>query len=311
MMVIADMNSYTPHRKAVVTVGNFDGIHRGHELLFERVIAEARARDALSMVVTFEPHTRSVLNPDAPLALLSTFEEKERLLSQSGVDVLVRLPFTESLRNLTAVEFVRDVLEQRLGACCWVMGSDHEFGKDRSGSKKSLHEWAVRNDITIFPVDLRAHGHRTISSTQVRQEIVQGNLGEAVSMLGHPYLIGARRIAGEKVGTRLGFPTLNFACSSPCKVLPPAGVYAARLECEQRRIVGALYFGDCPTFGNRDIHFEFHMLEPCECEPALGERSWLWVSHFIRRDQRFETHGELIEAIQKDIENIQHYFSQE
>ena len=296
---------------SVASVGNFDGVHRGHRLLIDEVVRRARQRGCASVLVTFEPHPRRVLSPGMPLELLTTYDEKVRLIEGSEVDYLLCIPFTMEFSRRSPEDFIRSVMVRQLCAVEWVMGEDHGIGKGRSGEKNFLHTLLCKYHIIPLTADLLELRKTVVSSTQIRVNIVNGRIVEAVEMLGHPYLISTERIPGVKVGSQLGFPTLNFKRPPSQKVLPPPGVYAAELEfkgCIQR---GALYFGDCPTFADRTIHFEFHALNNGETFPEPGEGAWLWLHRFIRKDRSFPTPGELVAQIVEDVKTIRKFFIEE
>jgi riboflavin kinase / FMN adenylyltransferase len=311
MRLYRSPREYQPQKRSVVSMGNFDGVHRGHAALIREVVNRARAGGKASVIVTFEPHTRSVLMPDVPQPVVSTLDEKAVLLEQLGVENLVAIPFDESVRRLGAEEFVQRILVGCLGASDLVVGPDHTFGSNREANRNSLRDLMRRNDISLFTTASQGSGKRPFSSTDIRSAVAKGAMAEAVRMLGHPYLISARRVEGRKIGTRLGYPTLNFEAPGQDKVLPPAGVYAAEVECAGNKSSGALYFGDCPTFGHREVHFELHLLSTPAAEPALGENTCLWVWDFVRGDVAFPTEQALTEQIRSDISRITRFFSEE
>jgi len=309
MNIFTDPSLYKPRKPSVVTVGNFDGVHKGHSALIAEVIRRAKQRDATSVLVTFEPHTRMVVGDDTRTPLLSTFDEKAFLIERCGVENLVCVPFTDDIRRLSAAEFIFRILKTRIGAVEWVMGKGHTFGSDRVVGNDSLRELMDKYDIYMFTFGLSAFEELVVSSTEIRASIAAGDIGRAVGMLGHPYVIRARRVAGKKIGTALGFPTLNFEKPHADKILPPAGVYAAELCYEGKKHKGTLYFGDCPTFTHRDVHFEFHLFSVPEKLPETGDHAVLMVEEFIRRDRAFDSTEGLVEQIKRDIENINHFFS--
>jgi riboflavin kinase/FMN adenylyltransferase len=249
-----------------------------------------------------------VVGRNAPEGILTTFDEKIVLMQERGASHLVRVPFDAAFRQLSPDAFVKDALIGRLRAAEWVMGVDHRFGKDRAGGPNSLHNMVSRNDICTLAVDLFASGDHPVSSSDIRSMVTAGDVARATEMLGHPYLIAAERVAGQKVGSQLGFPTLNFAEPDAPKTLPPAGVYAAELQYGVGRHPGALYYGTCPTFGDRKAHFEMHLLSPVGDAPEVGETAHLWIHRFIRPDVSFATSEELTRQIKKDIESITQLF---
>ncbi|MBD3240844.1 MAG: hypothetical protein GF331_09685 [Chitinivibrionales bacterium] len=311
MKVWESPEQFHSERRSVVTVGNFDGVHTGHRVLIHEVVHRARDQGFCSIVVTFEPHTRTVLNPSSPQPIMSTFEEKVVLLERLGVDHVVRIAFDDSFRRLTAAQFVERVIAGQLHAAEWVMGTGHTFGCDRVSPQNSLHELMSRNDISAFTVKLLTDSQSVVSSTGIRGAIDKGEIARAVMMLGHPYLIAAPRVHGQGLGTKLGFPTLNFAEPPPHKVLPPPGVYAAQVQAGSTFTQGALYFGACPTFGCREAHFELHLLEDAREVPSMGETGLLWLHRHIREDRKFADSDELVAQIRKDVQSIQRFFSEE
>ncbi|MBN1757628.1 MAG: hypothetical protein JW863_04885 [Chitinispirillaceae bacterium] len=292
----------------VVTVGNFDGVHQGHVLLMKETVRRAGAAGIRSVAITFEPHTREVLFPELVTERLTTFEEKASLIEQYGIDYLLRIPFTPEFSRKSPEVFIRSVLSDTLHAAEWVMGEGHGVGKDRTGGNNFLRSILSKYHIIPFTADLLKRDATVISSTQIRMHLVKGRVAEAVEMLGHPYLISAERIQGLKIGSQLGFPTLNFSRPPSQKVLPPPGVYAAELEYRNSVQPGALYFGDCPTFTGRTAHFEFHVFGNDKPFPETGESARLWLHTFIRPDRSFPTSGELITQIENDISTIQFFF---
>lgn len=300
-------NHPLPIKASVVTLGNFDGMHRGHGLLIKEVVKRARKAHVSSVVITFEPHTRAVLLPGKQ-QVLSTLEEKAILLKPYGVDVLACIPFDKTFAALSADDFVEKVLIGEFHARQWVMGQEHTFGKNHAGNKNFSHNNKGKNDIYIVAVKSLISKHTAISSTGIRAKIIEGRIADAVKMLGHPYLLMCSRISGVKMGSQLGFPTLNFVSPPSNKVLPPSGIYAAELESGTRKWRGALYFGECPTFGNRAAHFEFHAFDYAGHGPEEGTSASLWVHSMIRPDRAFKNVAELAAQISKDITIIKNFF---
>jgi len=328
MKIITEKDTLPSGLKTVVTVGNFDGLHLGHTRLIARATCLARSRGCASAAVTFEPHTRSVLYPELSTKLLTTFSEKAVLMEKLGLDYVFRVNFDESFRRMGQEEFVENVLAGRLGACEWVMGEGHLVGRDREGGKKNLHFVAGKYHINTLTEPLEVAGEAVISSTRIRGLVSEGRITDAAAMLGRPYFVLAERTEGVKVGTKIGFPTLNFKCPEAGKVIPPAGVYAAEIEivgdggisdndisfnAKSKKLSGALYFGDCPTYKGREKHFEFHALsyDKNMREPAAGELIHLWLHKYIRPDAAFPDEDALKAQIATDINKINTYFLEE
>ena len=297
--------------KTVITVGNFDGIHRGHRHLFSKLIERGKALGVPTVVVTFEPHTKLYFDPDHTAPLLSTFDEKSLLLKELGVDYLVALKFDREIAEMGADEFIEKIMIDKLKAVECVMGKNHHFGAKKSGSHKFQHNKSGKNHFNVVSVDLHGEDSKIASSTLVRELITNDRIDEAVELLGRPYPIIAERRGGVKKGSEMGYPTFNFSCPPSQKFIPRPGVYAAEVEYGGRKLFGALYFGNCPTFSNRDFHFEFHSLEQIDKDPDLGESVTLWVSSFIRHDETFDCEEKLIDQIRKDVIEIKEYFTKE
>ncbi|MBN2035988.1 MAG: riboflavin biosynthesis protein RibF [Chitinispirillaceae bacterium] len=298
--------------RSVVTVGNFDGVHRGHRQLLKEVVARSRAANLMSTVVTFEPHTRLVSPDKGKYFLLSTFEEKSRFMEHAGIECLVRISFDTAMSRMSPEQFIGSVLIERLHMAQLIMGHGHTIGKDRKGNENFLRLMQDKYHFLIFVADLLAHGGEIISSTQIRELITQGRIAEAVGLLGHPYLIRVERTQGRKLGTAIGYPTLNFKSPPSQKVIPPPGVYAAEMEYEGRSEEGALYFGESPTVSeSREARFEFYSFDRGRTEIPVGSRVFLWLYSSLRPDRRFESTDHLKAQIAQDVEMIETYFHEE
>ena len=302
---------------SVLTVGNFDGVHRGHRMLLDSVMKRAAAGGRRAAAVTFEPHTRLVaIGQAAPGGgsheLLTTFEEKARLLEHAGLEYLMKIPFDTAMSRKSPEEFIDEVLAKRLHMAEWVLGHGHVIGRNNAGDEIFLQSMEGKYHFKTFIADLFAVGGTVVSSTLIREFITKGRIIEAVQRLGHPYLISVERTRGIRLGTALGYPTFNFKSPPSLKVIPPAGVYAAELEYEGRLECGALYFGGCPTFGeNREVHFEFHSFSRGTAEIPEGRRADIWLYSFIRADKAFAGRNELVRQIDDDVEKIKAYFTKE
>ncbi len=278
--------------------------------LLDELKNQAKLLGRKSCVLTFSPHTREVTHPDGAPSTLSTIAEKAVLLEKIGIDYLAVLPFNKETAAMSSEQFVDDVLMGRLSACEWVMGEDHRFGRERRGSRDFLHRERDRNHITIFTVAVRGEsGAETTSSTLIRNLVAEGRMSDALFLLGHPYLVMTERIRGLRIGTRNGFPTLNFERPKGGKLNPPPGIYAAEVTFDDVVLPGALYLGSCPTYGEREVHFEFHALAVPRREPGEGETACLWIHEFIRADIAFENEAALVKQIGKDVNDIKQFFS--
>ena len=232
-------------RGGVVAIGNFDGLHRGHQAVLERALAEARRRGVPALVLTFEPHPRKVFRPDMPLFVLTPPPMKARLLSHLGFAALVEQPFTRAFAGLSAEAFVTDVLERNLGITHAVTGFDFHFGKDRQGGPAFLMAAGERHGFGVTLVDaFRDEGAEVVSSSRVRALLCEGEVAEAAGLLGYRFTVESEVIGGQRLGRTLGFPTANMRLSPEAEL--KEGIYAVRF----RRADGTLYNG-VASFGRR------------------------------------------------------------
>lgn len=248
--------------KTAVTVGTFDGVHRGHLDVIARLIERAHMRGIQSVAVTFDPHPLEVVNPSAAPQLLTVGDEKMEVLAETGLDYLVVLPFTPALASLSAESFVDDILRAKLCMTDLLIGHDHGFGRQRAGNPSTLKSLGVTRDFTVEVIEPVADPNgRWISSTALRRSIAGGDLANAAQMLGRPYSVGGTVIKGEQRGRALGFPTINLSSPPPRKLLPPDGVYAARVQTPRGPFGAMVNIGPRPTFGDHSRSIEAYLFD--------------------------------------------------
>ena len=246
----------------VLTVGTFDGVHRGHQDVLARLAARARERGLRSLLVTFEPHPLEVVNPDAAPPLLTPGREKLAALAESGVDYVAVVPFTRALASYEASQFVDLVLRERLRMRELFIGHDHGFGRGRAGDVRVLQALGAERGFDVDLVEpVSAPGGHPFSSTAIRRAVAGGDLQRAALALGRPYTATGTVVHGEKRGRLLGFPTLNVSLPSPRKLLPPEGVYAVRVYTPIGAYGGMLNLGPRPTFGDPSRSLEAHLFD--------------------------------------------------
>jgi riboflavin kinase/FMN adenylyltransferase len=249
-------------RGTAVTVGTFDGVHRGHRDVLDRLVATAAARGLASLVVTFDPHPLAIVNPAAAPRLLTTAREKLEVIATTGVEYLATLPFTSALSAYSAEQFVVEVLRERFRMGALLVGHDHGFGRARMGDASVLRALGAQLGFDVQVLDpVAARSGQPISSTAIRRAVAGGDLSRAAEQLGRAYSVMGTVVAGAQRGRALGIRTINVAWPDPAKLLPPDGVYVARVETPLGAAGGMLNLGGRPTFGETDRVLEIHLFD--------------------------------------------------
>jgi riboflavin kinase / FMN adenylyltransferase len=283
----------------VVTVGTFDGVHRGHKSVLDELCAAAARRAATSLLVTFDPHPLRILRPAAAPQLLTTPAEKIEILAQTAVDRVAFLRFTPELAQLSPRAFVADILVTRFGMGHLVIGYDHGFGRDRSGGVTTLR--AIATDMG-FGIDVvppvQTNGDEPISSSRVRRMLQAGDVAFAARALGRPYSLVGTVVKGSGHGHRLGFPTANLDIGNPDKLLPHEGIYAVRAALGDSFADGVLHLGPRPTFAGLPPSIELHLFD-FEGD-IYGRRIRVEFHQRIRDIARFDSADALVRAMAAD-----------
>ena len=294
----------------IATTGFFDGVHLGHRLVIERLVSLARERGDESLVVTFWPHPRAVLQDGArELRLLNTLDEKKELLRGLGVDRVEVLDFTRSFAALTAEQYLRGVLRDRFGVTTLLMGYDNRLGSDRltAASLKPLADGMGVELMELSPLSFRPSEARgEISSTQIRSALDRGDIASAEAMLGYAYSLTGAVVAGNRLGRTIGFPTANMKLYEPLKLVPGRGVYAVDVEVLGRKFRGMTNIGTRPTVGGLTTSIETHILDFDEDIYGLPLR--VTFLRRLRDEVRFPSLEELKAQLEKDREACRQHF---
>jgi riboflavin kinase / FMN adenylyltransferase len=286
-------------RPAVVTVGTFDGVHRGHWEVLQEIGRRARSLGGRSILVTFHPHPLRVVRPERAPPLLTPLAEKREVLAESGLEYVVLVPFTRTLQRYPARRFVEEILLGRIGMHELVIGYDHGFGRDREGSVATLREIGRELGFGVDVVEAyRDEGDEPISSTRIRRLPPPGDVAGARRMLGRPYRLEGVVVRGERRGRHLGFPTANVAIRDAEKMLPLQGVYAARGWVRGERVPGLLHLGPRPTFPGFAPTVELHLLD--WDGDIYGDVLRLELIERIRGVEAFPSTAALVAAMRED-----------
>ena len=291
-----------PFINPVVTIGNFDGVHKGHQAIFHQVIEKAESIGGTSVAITFEPHPVKVLKKDDPPPLITLYEQKIELIAKTGLDVLVTIPFDMEFAALPADRFLEDILVQKIGIRAIVIGQDYAFGKNRQGDIAYLKGNAQRLGYEVIVTDwipVSHNGEGRISSTRVREIVMAGDVEDAVALLGRYYQIRGTVLAGRNRGGRLlGFPTANIKIVD--ELCPKTGVYAVTVECLNSHSKGVANIGYSPTFDDYLFTIEVHLLD--FKGDLYGHDIRVNFIKRIRDEKKFSNIDELSSQIKKDIE---------
>ena len=303
-MIFKSINDFPNPAPTVATVGTFDGLHAGHQMILERIKNRAKEISGLSVLISFDPHPRRLVHPEYPLQLLTTIDERSELLSKMGLDYLIVQNFNEDFAKIESIEFVRNFLIEKIGVKHLVIGHDHRFGKNREGSFKNLQEYAPVYGFDLEEISAVQIEKNNISSTQIRKAITSGNVKVAAYALTRPHFISGKVIQGKKIGRDLGFPTANVGEVHPDKIFPAEGVYSVRVDIlddpKLRQIMGVANYGKRPSIENENPLLEVHLLEVGQ---DLYDRP-IRV-HFIDRirdEKKFNSKDDLRSQIIKDVE---------
>lgn len=307
MEIIRDLSAIKqPFKNAVVTLGNFDGVHLGHREIFRAVVKKAQKIAGTSIVCTFQPHPLKMLAPSQAPRLINTAQERERLIEASCVDVLIILPFTLELAALSPQQFVQDVLLAIIGLKHLVVGYDYAFGRGRSGDINFLRNQGIAHGFVVDVFGPVQKDGQVLSSTRVRQAVLSGRVDEAVSLLGRQFNLEGIVVHGDGRGHNLGFATANIETEK--ELLPPSGVYAAIVryvgETGNEKQPGNDYhavvnIGHKPTFGHSPLTIEAHLLDTDA--DFYGKKLRIYFVQRLRDEKKFNNGDELCAAIVSDI----------
>ncbi len=296
---------------SVATIGFFDGVHRGHRFLINNVVKEAASRGLLSTVVTFDRHPRQVLGSDFQPRLLSTNEEKMLLLSKTGVERCVMLPFSEQMAQMTACDFMKKILRDRLGVQVLIIGYDNRFGHNRSEGFDDYVRYGREMGIEVMSAQsFLLHGIN-VSSSVIRSFLQEGEIEMAENCLGYPYFFTGKVVKGFRVGHELGFPTANIEQDNMLKMIPSPGVYAVKVRIEGTVELkhAMMNIGTRPTFNGTQQTLEVHILN--FNDDIYGKMISVAFVHKLRNERQFASKEALSEQLVKDAQMVEEQFEKD
>lgn len=287
-------------RGTVVTVGTFDGVHRGHWEVLQEIRRRAEATGRRSVLVTFDPHPLRIVRPEHAPPLLTTPVEKKEILAESGLDYAVFLTFTETLSRYEPRRFVEEILVGRLRVEELVIGYDHGFGRDRSGDAETLKAIGAELGFDVDVVPPVVTDGEPVSSSRIRKAVAEGRMPEARACLGRPYSVRGVVVKGEGRGRQLGFPTANLKVGNAEKLMPPSGIYAVRGVLRSGTLPGALHLGPRPTFQGSPPTVELHLMD--FDADLYGEEVRVDFVERLRDVRPFDNVAALVDQMREDVE---------
>ena len=298
MKIYQSTINFSTNRKTIITIGTFDGVHLGHQSILKK-LAEAKENGIYeTLLLTFFPHPRMVLQQDTSIKLLNTIDEKAELLDKFGIDNLIIHPFDSAFSNLSAEEFVKEILIDRLNIHKIIIGHDHRFGKNRTADISDLILFGKKYGFEVEQINAHEIDEIAISSTKIRKALMEGNIKLANQFLGYSYFISGKVIEGKKIGRTLGFPTANIQINESYKLLPKNGVYIVSSEINDILYFGMMNIGNNPTLGENEQSIEVHYFDMSE--NIYNKKLKISILEHIRDEQKFNSLTELQAQLEKD-----------
>jgi riboflavin kinase/FMN adenylyltransferase len=305
LKIIHSISNFTSKEKTLVTIGTFDGVHFGHQQILKKLVTNAKKEQKKSVLLTFFPHPRMVLQKESSLELINTIHEKAALLEKTGLDYLIIHPFSKEFSRLTALEFVRDVLVNQLNIFKLIIGYDHHFGKNREGNIEQLTEYSELYDFSVEEIPAQDIDEVSISSTKVRKALACGHLKTANNYLGYNYMLTGTVVNGKQLGGKIGFPTANIHMKETYKLIPKTGVYVVKSTIDKKVIFGMMNIGNRPTVHGKHQTIEVHFLD--FNQDLYHQNLTVEILYFLRDEQKFDSVKSLIHQLKKDEEIAREY----
>jgi len=295
---IQNISNFSTSEKTYVTIGTFDGVHFGHKHIIEKLVLEAKKANRKSVLLTFFPHPRMVLQKDNSLELINTIEERAELLKETGLDYLIIHPFSKEFSRMTALEFVRDILVNQLNISKLIIGYDHHFGKNREGNIVQLTEYSHLYDFTVEEIPAQDIDDVSVSSTKVRHALAEGNIETANNYLGYNFMLTGTVVNGKQLGGKIGYPTANIDVKESYKLIPKTGVYIVKSTIDKKVVFGIMNIGNRPTVDGNYQTIEVHFLD--FNSDLYNQNITIELLYFLRNEKKFSGIETLVLQIKKD-----------
>jgi len=303
MEVIHNISNYRPQKASILTIGTFDGIHIGHQKIIKNLVATARKENLRSLILTFFPHPRMVLQKDNQLKMIDTIEEKRKFLEKLGVDVLIIQPFTLEFSRMTALEYTRDILINGLNISKLIIGYDHRFGRNREATVQDLKHFGEDYGFTVEEIPAQDIESIAVSSTKVRNAIATGEIKKANRYLGRPFSLNGTVVKGDKIGRKIGYPTANLEIKEDYKLRPQNGVYLVQCHWNDQKYYGMMNVGKRPTIAGKKNRIESYFFD--FTGDLYGKKISVDLLEKIRDEQKFDSLEALKNQLNQDEKSCQ------
>ncbi|WP_066223340.1 bifunctional riboflavin kinase/FAD synthetase [Formosa haliotis] len=299
MEKVRNFNNLDSNILTVVTIGTFDGVHLGHQKILKRLVNTAKETHLKSVVLTFFPHPRMVLQNDANIKMINTIEERSTILEQSGVDYLCVQKFTKDFSRLTAEDFVKTILVDQLNAKRVIIGYDHHFGRNRSANIDDLRKFGELYGFEVEEISAEDVNEVAVSSTKIRKALDAGDITKANTYLGYPFCLNGTVVSGKKIGKQLQYPTANLKIEEAYKIIPKHGVYVVKSEMNNKTVFGMMNIGTNPTItDSTQQHIEIHFFN--FDDDLYGKSLKIEMLHRLRDEKKFNSVEDLKTQLQQD-----------
>jgi len=300
VITVQSIFQFDKEHATAITIGTFDGVHIGHQKILERLITDAKTTELKSTVVTFFPHPRMVLQKDADIKLLNTIDEKKLILQKLGLDNLIIHPFTKDFSRLTATEFVRDLLVNKLNTKKIIIGYDHRFGRNRNANITDLISFGSTYDFEVEEISAQEIDDVSVSSTKIRKALADGDVETANAYLGYQYMLTGRVVKGKGLGRQLDYPTANLHIEETYKLTPKTGAYVVKSTIDGATVFGMMNIGFNPTVSGTAKTIEIHFLD--FDQDLYNQKLQIDLIARLRDEHKFESVDALKNQLFKDKE---------
>jgi len=298
LKIIINFNAFSAKNKTIATIGTFDGVHIGHQKIIDRLVKSAKRKNLDAVVLTFFPHPRMVLQKDANIKLINTINEKAQLFEKLGVDNLVVKKFTKQFSRLSAEDFVKQVLVNKLKIENIIIGYDHHFGRNRNANINDLRTFGKTYNFEVEEISVQDINEVAVSSTKIRNALNEGDIKTANTFLGYNFMLTGVVIEGKGLGKNIGFPTANIFIEESYKLIPKQGVYIVKSNIEGKNVFGMMNIGTNPTLGENKQSIEVHFFN--FSKNLYNQNIQVGLLQRIRDEEKFNSLDNLKEQLKKD-----------